>query len=52
MTADGYSVLFEPVKIGPVTTSNRFFVAPHATGHGHLQPHGAIALRGMKAEGC
>lgn len=46
-----YDILFEPVKIGPVTAPNRFFAAPHATGHGWNQPSGAIALRGMKAEG-
>ena len=46
-----YEVLFEKVKIGPVTAPNRFFAVPHATGHGWNQPSGAIALRGMKAEG-
>lgn len=46
-----YDVLFEPVKIGPVTTPNRFYAVPHATGHGWAQPDGAIALRAMKAEG-
>lgn len=24
-----YDVLFEPVKIGPVTTKNRFYQVPH-----------------------
>ncbi len=24
-----YDVLFEPVRIGPVTTRNRFFQVPH-----------------------
>lgn len=51
MTDSRYSILFEPVKIGPVTAPNRFYAAPHATGHGWNQPHGAIALRAMKAEG-
>ena len=46
-----YDVLFEPVPIGPVTAPNRFYAVPHATGHGWNQPSGAIALRGMKAEG-
>ena len=46
-----YDILFEPVQIGPVITPNRFYAAPHATGHGWNQPNGAIALRGMKAEG-
>ena len=44
-------VLFEPVRIGPVTAPNRFYAVPHATGHGWNQPSGAIALRAMKAEG-
>ena len=46
-----YDVLFEPVRIGPVTAPNQFCAAPHATGHGWAQPQGAIALRAMKAEG-
>ncbi len=46
-----YDVLFEPVKIGPVTAPNRFYAVPHATGHGWTQPDAAIALRAMKAEG-
>ena len=50
MTAKS-DILFEPVKIGPVTAPNRFYAAPHATGHGHSQPNGARALRAMKAEG-
>ncbi|MCY4138610.1 MAG: NAD(P)-binding protein [Rhodobacteraceae bacterium] len=51
MTAGKFGVLFEPVRIGPVTAPNRFFAVPHATGHGWNQPNGAIALRAMKAEG-
>ena len=39
-----YDILFEPVKIGPVTAPNRFYAVPHATGHGYLQPNGSIAL--------
>ena len=46
-----YDILFEPVKIGPVTAPNRLYAVPHATGHGWTQPMGAIALRAMKAEG-
>lgn len=46
-----YDVLFEPVKIGPVTAPNRFYAVPHATGHGWSQIDGAIAVRAMKAEG-
>ncbi len=46
-----YDILFEPVKIGPITAPNRFFSAPHATGHSPLMPNGSIGLREMKAEG-
>jgi dimethylamine/trimethylamine dehydrogenase len=46
-----YSVLFEPVKIGPKTAPNRFFAAAHSLGMGFSQPHGTAALRAMKAEG-
>ncbi|MEM7267973.1 MAG: NAD(P)-binding protein [Pseudomonadota bacterium] len=46
-----YDILFESVKIGPVTAPNRFYAVPHATGHGWSQPHGSTALRAMKAEG-
>jgi dimethylamine/trimethylamine dehydrogenase len=50
-TPDRYSILFEPVKIGPVTAPNRFYQVPHACGFGHLRPQGHIAFRAMKAEG-
>ena len=46
-----YRILFEPVRIGPVTAPNRFYAVPHATGHSPLMPNGSIALREMKAEG-
>lgn len=46
-----YDILFEPVKIGPVVARNRFYAAPHATGHSRLQPSGSIAMREMKAMG-
>ena len=51
MNPSRLDVLFEPVRIGPVTAPNRFYAVPHATGHGWSQPNGAIALRAMKAEG-
>jgi len=44
-------ILFQPVKIGPVTAPNRFYAVPHATGHGFMQPNGANGLRATKAEG-
>lgn len=37
---NGYSVLFEPVRIGPVTAKNRFYQVPHCCGFGHLRPRG------------
>jgi len=46
-----YNILFEPIKIGPVTARNRFYQVPHCTGLGWLRPRMAAALRGMKAEG-
>ena len=46
-----YDVLFEPVKIGPVTTRNRFYQVPHCNGLGHLRPRAEAAMRGMKAAG-
>ncbi|MEE8364723.1 MAG: FAD-dependent oxidoreductase [Gammaproteobacteria bacterium] len=46
-----YDVLFEPVKIGPVTAKNRFYQVPHCTGLGWLRPRMVAALRGVKAEG-
>jgi dimethylamine/trimethylamine dehydrogenase len=46
-----YDILFEPMKIGPVTAPNRFYQTPHATGMGNMKPNSSIALRGIKAEG-
>lgn len=46
-----YDVLFEPVRIGPVTAPNRFYQTPHATGFGWQRPQSGAALRGVKAEG-
>ncbi|MEM7440111.1 MAG: FAD-dependent oxidoreductase [Pseudomonadota bacterium] len=46
-----YDVLFEPVKIGPVTARNRFYQVPHCTGMGHVRPRTLAAMRGVKAEG-
>jgi dimethylamine/trimethylamine dehydrogenase len=46
-----YDVLFEPVKIGPVTAPNRFYQVPHCTGLGWRYPRSLAALRGVKAEG-
>jgi dimethylamine/trimethylamine dehydrogenase len=46
-----YDVLFEPVRIGPVTAKNRFYQVPHCNGMGHQYPSSMAAMRGIKAEG-
>lgn len=46
-----YDILFEPVKIGPVTAKNRFYQAPHCNGMGRKFPSSMAAMRGVKAEG-
>ena len=46
-----YDLLFEPVRIGPVTARNRFYAVPHAAGMTNSMPHMRAAFRGVKAEG-
>jgi len=46
-----YDILFEPIKIGPVTAKNRFYQVPHCTGSGALRPRILAGLRESKAEG-
>jgi len=46
-----HDVLFEPVRIGPVTARNRFYQVPHCTGMGSGLPKTVAAMRGVKAEG-
>ena len=46
-----HDILFEPVRIGPVTTRNRFYQVPHCNGMGYRYPNALAAMRGMKAEG-
>ncbi|MEY4697949.1 MAG: hypothetical protein RIT14_2377 [Pseudomonadota bacterium] len=46
-----HAILFEPVRIGPVTAPNRFYQTPHATGFGWQRPQSGAALRAVKAEG-
>ena len=46
-----YKILFEPVKIGPVVTPNRFYQVPHCNGMGFRDVSGMVALRAIKAEG-
>ena len=52
MTQDTrYDILFEPVKIGPVTAKNRFYQVPHCTGMGYLRPRMLAEMRATKAAG-
>ena len=46
-----YDILFEPVKIGPVTAKNRFFQVPHCNGMGRSFPSSMAEMRRTKAEG-
>ena len=46
-----YDILFEPVRIGPVTAKNRFYQVPHATGTGAAMPNTRAGIRETKAEG-
>ncbi|WP_104018385.1 oxidoreductase [Roseovarius nitratireducens] len=46
-----YDVLFEPVKIGPVTARNRFYQVPHCNGMGRGYPSSMAEMRRVKAEG-
>ena len=46
-----YDVLFEPVRIGPVTARNRFYQVPHCNGMGRAFPTPMAVMRGIKAEG-
>jgi len=46
-----FDLLFQPLRIGPVTAPNRFYQVPHCNGFGHRQPRGQAAMRAVKAEG-
>ncbi len=46
-----YDILFEPVRIGPVTAKNRFYQVPHCNGMGFNWPQSHAKMREMKAEG-
>jgi dimethylamine/trimethylamine dehydrogenase len=46
-----YDPLFEPVRIGPVTSRNRFYAVPHAAGMTNSMPHMRAQFRATKAEG-
>ncbi len=52
MTRDPrYDILFEPLKIGPVTAPNRFYQVPHCNGMGRIYPNAMAGMRGIKGEG-
>ncbi len=46
-----FDILFEPVRIGPVTAPNRFYQVPHASGMTNALPHVRAKFRETKAEG-
>ena len=46
-----FDILFEPVRIGPVTAPNRFYQVPHASGMTNSLPEVRARFRGVKAEG-
>ena len=46
-----FDVLFEPVRIGPVTAPNRFYQVPHASGMTNALPQVRAGFREAKAEG-
>jgi dimethylamine/trimethylamine dehydrogenase len=46
-----FDILFEPVRIGPVTAPNRFYAVPHASGMTNTMPRMRAGFRAMKAEG-
>ncbi|MFS2024903.1 FAD-dependent oxidoreductase [Massilia sp. CT11-137] len=46
-----YDILFEPVRIGPVTSKNRFYQTPHALGIGPHRYQDMVAFRQARAEG-
>ena len=46
-----FDILFDPIKIGPVTSKNRFYQVPHCTGMGWQRPNMLAEMRAMKAEG-
>ena len=52
MTRDpSHDILFQPLKIGPVETKNRFYQVPHCSGMGWRRPRALATMRGVKAAG-
>ncbi len=46
-----YDLLFDAVKIGPLTAKNRFYQVPHCNGGGYRDPSAAAEMRRVKSEG-
>ena len=46
-----YDILFDPIKIGPKLSPNRFFQTSHCAGIGSERPGTQAMFRGTKAEG-
>jgi len=46
-----YDILFQPLRLGPLTIRNRFYQVPHCNGLGGVYPRAHAAMRGVKAEG-
>ena len=46
-----FDILFEPIKLGPVTAPNRFYQVPHCTGMGYQMPQTLASMREVKAQG-
>ncbi len=46
-----HDILFEPIRVGPLTLKNRFYQVPHCNGLGADLPYSHAAMRGVKAEG-
>ncbi len=46
-----YDILFEPVRIGPVTAPNRFYQVPHCSGLPVRFQESWVRMRELKAEG-
>ncbi|GLT11634.1 NADH:flavin oxidoreductase [Sulfitobacter porphyrae] len=46
-----YDILFDPIKIGPLTAKNRFYQVPHCNGGGYRDPSAAAEMRGIKSQG-
>jgi len=46
-----YDILFDPIRIGPKVSRNRFFQTSHCAGPGSERPGAQAHLRGTKAEG-